>query len=65
MNKRLAFVLGSCPFVLLRAFVSLPSFGCGYAAPGNLWFLLLLAIAPQGTQAKSAKSLCHVKVHGL
>jgi hypothetical protein len=33
MKKRLAFVLGSCPFVLLRAFVSLRSvFGCGYAA---------------------------------
>jgi hypothetical protein len=35
LKKRFALVLGSCPFVLLRAFVSLPSFGCGYAASGN------------------------------
>jgi hypothetical protein len=37
MSKRLAFVLGSRPFMLLRAFVSLRRlFGCGYAALGNL-----------------------------
>jgi hypothetical protein len=35
MKKRLAFVLGSRLFALLRAFVFLPSFGCGYAASGH------------------------------